>query len=136
MVYSNQALQPHMNPDIARTMAVTMKAAVQNLARGTILGQVTATGRYAVYNDALSDGTEVARGILMYDIQVASDGTITISSTSTQSGGDNYQTTLSIPMFTRGTFLCSELTGLDAAALVDLHGHLLFGTVANGAFIF
>jgi hypothetical protein len=39
----------------------------QNLTAGTVVGVVTASGKYAVYDNAASDGTETAAGILGYD---------------------------------------------------------------------
>lgn len=38
----------------------------QNLTAGTVVGIVTASSKYAVYDDAAGDGTEVAAGILCY----------------------------------------------------------------------
>lgn len=38
----------------------------QNLAGGAVVGKITASGKYAVYNNAAVDGTQTAAGILMY----------------------------------------------------------------------
>jgi hypothetical protein len=38
----------------------------QNLAAGTVLGKITASGKYTLHNNAASDGSEVAAAIL-YD---------------------------------------------------------------------
>ena len=38
---------------------------------GTVIGIVTATGKAAPYNDAATDGTEVAKGILLENVSVA-----------------------------------------------------------------
>lgn len=40
------------------------------LRAGLILGKVTATGKWKEYDDSDADGTEVARGILMQDIDI------------------------------------------------------------------
>lgn len=39
----------------------------QNLNAGAVVGVITASGKYAVYDDAAGDGTETAAGILAYD---------------------------------------------------------------------
>lgn len=36
----------------------------QDLEAGTVLGKITATGKFAVYDNGAGDGTEVAAGIL------------------------------------------------------------------------
>lgn len=51
------------NGSISREQ-VTIAAAAGALAAGTVLGKITATGKYAAYNNGASDGTEVAAGIL------------------------------------------------------------------------
>lgn len=132
IIYNCARLEPYMNPHEAHMIPVTMKAAALNAPRGTVLGQVTATSKYTAYLDGAGDGSNVARGILAYDIQVDASGNITLSSTATQAGGDLQQTRIDIPMYVSGTFLTSELVGLDAAAVVDLGGVLLHGTVSNG----
>lgn len=37
----------------------------QNLARGTVLGKITASGKYIAYINAASDGSGVAAGVLL-----------------------------------------------------------------------
>ncbi len=41
-----------------------------NLRKGLVLGKITATGKYAQYNNSASDGTEVARGVLDFDVNM------------------------------------------------------------------
>jgi len=36
----------------------------QDLVAGSVLGKVTASGKYAIYNNGAADGTEVAAGLL------------------------------------------------------------------------
>jgi hypothetical protein len=43
---------------------------------GIPLGRITATGKYAPYNNALSDGTEVLAGFLLTPIKAAADTTV------------------------------------------------------------
>jgi Bacteriophage lambda head decoration protein D len=40
----------------------------QVLPAGSVLGIVTASGKFSVYNDSASDGTQVAAGILCYAV--------------------------------------------------------------------
>lgn len=83
---------------------------------GQVLGKVTASGRYAPYNDGNSDGTEVARAVLEADTMVtASDSSSAIS------------------MIVGGDLLKDLLIGLDAAGIVDLGG---VTTVEKGVNIF
>lgn len=72
------------------------------LTRGTVMGKVTASGKYAVYSDAASNGTEVAAGILALDTDAAS-------------GGD-----VAAFMYVTGEFNSAACAGYDAAAAVDL----------------
>jgi Bacteriophage lambda head decoration protein D len=48
----------------------------QNLAAGTVLGRITASGKYTTYANGASDGSEVAAAIL-YDATDASGGDVT-----------------------------------------------------------
>lgn len=43
---------------------VTIAAAAGALAAGTVLGKITASGKYAAYDNGATDGTEVAAGVL------------------------------------------------------------------------
>lgn len=73
---------------------------------GTVLGQVAATSLYGPYDPNVSDGREVAAGILFTSIKVRSGHT---------SSG---------PLFYRGWVFRDRLpdgAGLDAAAEDDLH---------------
>lgn len=50
------------NGEISRDV-VTISAG-QNLQAGAVLGKVTASGEYVAYNNAATDGSEVAAGVL------------------------------------------------------------------------
>ena len=43
----------------------------QTLVAGTVLGKITASGKYAVYNNGAVDGTETAAGILYDDVDAS-----------------------------------------------------------------
>jgi hypothetical protein len=51
------------NGSISREQ-VTLAAAAAELAPGTLLGKITASGKYVAYSNAASDGSEVAAGVL------------------------------------------------------------------------
>ena len=51
----------------------------QNLKRGHVLGKVTASGKYAGYDNDLADGREVARAILAVDTDASSGDTPSIA---------------------------------------------------------
>lgn len=82
-------------------------ASGQNLAKGTVLGRITASGLYSAYNNGNSDGTEVADGILKDVVNASSTGT----NQDTESA-----------MYVEGAFLEDQLTGLDSNAKTDLNG--------------
>lgn len=77
------------------------------LRAGLVLGKITATGELAHYSDIAGDGTEVAWGILMQEVDLK-DGDV--SATSIDTFGD---------VLIKGTVLEGELIGYDAAAGVD-----------------
>jgi hypothetical protein len=78
-------------------------ASGNTLADGTVLGIITASSKYAAYDDTAVDGTEVAVGILMGDVDA--------------SGADAAGVAL-----VRGPAVVSEddLVGLDAAGAAEL----------------
>ncbi len=77
-------------------------------------------GDWAVYTnaDALSLGLSVARGIAAVDFRTDYFGRVVFSSDGSKPQNGVYHTTA--PIWTRGDFLCSELTGLDSSAIGDL----------------
>lgn len=86
----------------------------QNLAAGTVMGKITASGKYTLHNNAASDGSEVAAAVL----PVASDA----------SGGD-----LAVVAITRLAEVKSDLlvwkSGISGAnktaGLAALAGHYI-----------
>ncbi len=111
-------LEPYIDPQNARTLAGEF-AASQTIVRGTILGQLTSSSKWKVYTDANTDGSGVAAGICVYDIVVDSNGYIVYgpsgSTSSVVSGNEK-----TAPIYWKGTFLETDLTGLDAAAVTDM----------------
>jgi len=77
------------------------------LKRGTVLGRITASGKYKPYASGSSDGSEVARAILARDCDATSaDAAITA--------------------FVHGEFRESALTGIDAASKLKLQEFGIF----------
>jgi hypothetical protein len=113
-------LEPYMNPAEARTIAMEFSAS-QTLARGTVIAQITSSGKAKAYTDANTDGSGVAIGFLVYDIVVDASGNIVYGpSGATADLTRGFEKTA--PVYWKGTFLESDLTGLDAAAVTDLKG--------------
>ena len=130
--WSGQKLEPFLNPEDTQTIHVKFVASTGLLAKGTVLGRVTASGLYAAYNNANANGTETATGILIYDINVDANGNVTFTTTAGQVGDLNGHTSQSAPVYTAGTFRTTDLVGLDAPALDDLRARLVTGTLADG----
>lgn len=81
-----------------------------------------AGGYWDAYDDSASNGLQVARAILKDAATTGVDGRVT-SLNGTLIGGGPVAATA----YTRGTFLGSELTGLDANGLADLGGRVIAG---------
>ncbi|RLC36045.1 hypothetical protein DRH29_05310 [candidate division Kazan bacterium] len=75
-----------------------------SVSKGTVAGEVTATGKYKAYNNSASDGTETAKGIFLAD---ASTDEV-------------------VPLLVFGVVKESEVTGVDSAAKTDLAGKIWF----------
>jgi hypothetical protein len=54
------------------TKSVTVVSGSGVVVRGTVMGVITVGGKYAPYDNTASDGTEVARGILLEDVSAVS----------------------------------------------------------------
>ena len=61
--HAGEFLLAEANGTISRE-EVTIAAAAGALAAGTVLGKITASGKYVAYNNGASDGTQTAAGIL------------------------------------------------------------------------
>ena len=80
---------------------VVIESGAGSLVRGTVLGRVTASGKYKAYNASATDGTEVPRGILAQDVDASSAD-------------------VNASMYVHGEFNEDELTGLDDAGKLKL----------------
>lgn len=124
--YSGAKLEPYLQPELAQIRHVKLGNSL-TLARGRVLGIVTATGRYAAYNNAAVDGTEVARALLQYDVVTDATGDASLGTTAAQDGNEWGVKHETVPAYFGGTFLEADLTGLDAAAVTDFGGQLTNG---------
>jgi hypothetical protein len=122
--YGNQGIAPLYDSRGARQHHLKFGNSL-TIAKGTVIGQITATGLGAAYNNANADGSEVAKGIAAYDFTTDASGVVTLG------GGEQGERQQTAPVFMSGYFKTSELTGLDAAGVADL-GKLVSGTVADG----
>ena len=123
--YTSARLVPLFNPEDARRITVKLPVSI-TYAKGTILGEVTATpGTYKAYLAGAGDGSQNPRLILEYACVTDAAGLITWG------GGEFYERQTGTPAFYAGTFACADLTGLDAAGATAL-GKLINGTFADG----
>ena len=117
-------LDPLFKADDAFEINIALAAGTYQ--RGTVLGEITATpGTYKAYAPAAVDGSQTARVILRYGCTVDANGNLTLV-------GEWGQTQKFAPAFMQGYFRTQELVGLDAAAVGQLAGTLVEGTVTNG----
>lgn len=70
-IHAGEFLLSEGNGQISREN-VTI-AAGQNLAAGTVVGQITASGKYAAHDPEAEDGTENAAGVLYAAVNAADD---------------------------------------------------------------
>lgn len=115
-------LEPYMAPETARTLACQVTASL-TLARGTVVGQVTATGKIKAYASGNVDGSEIPKGFLVYDIVTDASGNVVYGATGATLDLTRGQE-ITAPIYWQGTFLQSELTGLDANAITVLKGRV------------
>ena len=106
-----QILASNEGHDALSVTLVQDAAAIAETEAGLLLGKITATGKYAKYDDGAADGTEVAVGVLKTPV-----------SKEDRIAGDE-----AVSMYYTGRFREDKLVGLDAAALVDLKGRTVEG---------
>jgi hypothetical protein len=113
-------LQPAQFPEDARWTAGRF-APNQTLAAGTLLGKITASGLLSAYVDANADGTQTAVGILKFPIKTdANSRVFFITGATAAVETDTIHSHNTAPYFVSGVFDPADLTGSDAAGLVDL----------------
>jgi hypothetical protein len=120
--FSPDTLQPSMFPHDERTMAWNFGASL-TLAKGTVLAKKASDGKLYAYVDATT-AVSAAVGILKQSIKTDASGNVFFSTSSATAAIDN-PPALTAPVAVHGTYRTSDLTGYDAAALVDLKGRTL-----------
>lgn len=100
------------NRQLASLVPVRLAYTASDRKAGLVLGRITASGYYSEYNDANSDGTQTAVGVLADDVLVED---VTTTSPSGAASG-----TALARMFTGGELYYDKLTGIDAAGITDL----------------
>lgn len=92
--------------------AVTILSGSGVVAKGTVLGKITASGKYKPYSNAANDGSETAKLIAAEEIDATS-------------------TDVNTTAYASGHFNEAALTGIDATAKTDFEGTPIFiGSVA------
>lgn len=81
-------------------------------------------GEYRAYDDALADGTNIAKCVLQYDTTVTPNGKHYLY------GDKTSRADLSAPVYIKGYFRTADLTGIDAAAVADL-GRIVEGAISS-----
>lgn len=134
-VYRLDELIPLQDPDLARADNVNL--AVGAYAKGTVLGEVTATpGLFKPYLAANTDGSNVAKMLLKTACTVTAPVAGDTTGVNDISYGDpNGRTFKATPAFYRGTFATADLVGLDAGAVTALCGELFRGSLTNGKIV-
>jgi hypothetical protein len=124
-------VEPYMDPRSARTVALQFSAS-QTLARGTVIGQITATGKAKAYATGNVDGSQNPVGILAYDVVVDASGNVVYGTTGAAVDLTRGQE-ITGEVYYKGTFLQSDLVGLDAGAITAFKGRV--GGVGATAYI-
>lgn len=68
-VYAGEFLISELPGKISRDEATVTVPAATELVPGTVLGKLSATGKYVPYDDSASDGRETAAGILYAKVE-------------------------------------------------------------------
>lgn len=112
-------------------LPVKLVASTTNPA-GQLLGETATPGTFGIYVGG--SATDPAKCILKYPCVTDASGNITMGAAS--GGGSVGQTYKQAPAYFGGSFKTTEITGLDAGAVVDLAAHFLHGVLADGVIAF
>jgi hypothetical protein len=120
-------LDPIFDDDDVDILNVKL-AASTTFAKGTVLGEVTATpGTYRAYASGNVDGSQTPKGILRYGCTTDASGNITLI-------GEQGATQQHAPMImgAGAYWKTSELVGMDANAVTLLKAALVSGDLTSG----
>lgn len=93
-------------------------------------GAAGTAGLFKAYASGNTDGSQVAKAILPYDVVTDSAGRIAMVG-SALVAGEHGEKSNTIDVWYRGSFYTAELVGLDATAIAAL-GRLVYGTSSAG----
>lgn len=99
--YTAEFLLSEGNGSISREQ-ITVAAAAGAMVEGTVLGKITASGKYVAYSNAAADGSEVAAAILYRGV------------------ADSAADQQAVAIVRQSEVMASDLTGLDTPARADL----------------
>jgi hypothetical protein len=124
--YTGGPCVPACRPELASVHDVKL-ANSTTYAKGTVLGELTATpGAFRAYATGASDGTQVPKAVLQYDVVV--DG----SGNHSWGGVTLLETRTAAPAYFAGYFKTLDLTGFDAGASTSAGWRMVNGSVADG----
>jgi hypothetical protein len=124
--YAVQPITPFYRANGGLMITASFGASL-TLAKGTLLGEITATpGEFKAYASGNVDGSQVPKAVLPWDITTDASKNITVG------GGEFGLTSKTIPVYGSGYFKTTELVGLDANAVTVLGSHYLSGVLSNG----
>ena len=124
--FAGAKLEPAIAP--LRSVHQAFPMTTGTYARGTVIGQVTATSRWRAYATGNVDGSQTARAVLMYACVVDAGGNVFLGDTAASAWGESYTTA---PGYAGGYFFTTDLVGLDAGAVTSL-GKIFDGVLAAG----
>jgi hypothetical protein len=124
--YGNLGLVPVFNHGLKAEEHRIKLGNSLTLVKGTVMGQITATGLWIAYTAGAADGSQNPRCLLAYDTATDASGNHTIG------GGAQGETYPDAPAFFGGDFNAADLTGLDATALTNGKWMQLWGSITTG----
>lgn len=128
LVWRNALGSTNVSAPTTTATNLTGGAGTAAVATGTS-GVAGFQGRYAAYASGNSDGSQIPKGILVYDCSTDSSRNISLGAGTASEHGETQK---SAPMWFQGIFRCEDTVGLDTNAISKL-GRLLWGTYAHGA---
>lgn len=75
---AGSAIKSEANGDLSRETIVIVSGSGK-LPANTVLGKITVGGKYKPYDDNNADGSEVAAGVLIYDVDATSADATTVA---------------------------------------------------------
>lgn len=111
-------LEPYINPENARTLACEFGASLV-IAKGTLIGMVTATGKCKAYTSGAVDGSQIPIGVLEYDIVTDASGLVTYGGSGSTPDWLRGGSSRTAPVYWCGAFAAADLVGLDATAITN-----------------